>query len=347
MERQQNATTEKTAKEAAKTEAEATFKAASETVAAATPAITNLLPLSNGTYCLAVSADQTVQLWNPVSMQALDASSILPAAPVAASALNGQQFITATGKTLSLWDLTPNWKLSKVLGPPADDSLNLSASPFSSRVLTLDFSPDGKLLAAGGGDPSRSGELIIYNLETGEIVQNLENAHSDTVLTVKFSRDGSQLLSGAADKFVKIHNVADGSFVRSFEGHTHHVLGVTWKADSSVIASSSADDSIKTWNVETGEQIRTITGFGKQVTGIKFLGTGDQLVDSCGDKSVRLHNSADGKALKTYAGGTDFMYTVDATRDGKLIASGGQDGTLRIWNGEDAKSILTVEPREK
>ncbi|WP_197440590.1 c-type cytochrome domain-containing protein [Polystyrenella longa] len=347
IERQQAATAHKATRETEKAAADATLKTATDAAAGAVAAIKDLSPMSNGAYCLSVSADQTVQLWSPVTMQPLDAFNLLPQPVVDASSLSGQQFVTGAGKSLAVWSLTPDWKLTTTLGPPADEPLNISGSPFSSRVLSIDISPDGKLLVAGGGDPSRTGELIIYNLETGEILQNIENAHSDTVLTVKFSRDGQYILSGAADKFVKIHKVADGSFVRSFEGHTHHVLGVDWKADGSIIASSSADNSVKVWNVETGEQIRTISGFGKQVTGLEFIGTTGNIVDSAGDKTVRLHNTADGKGLKTYAGGTDFMYTVDTTRDGKLVVSGGQDGTLRVWNGEDAKSVMTVAPREK
>jgi WD40 repeat protein len=51
-------------------------------------------------------------------------------------------------------------------------------------VLSLDFSHDGKLLATGGGDPSRSGELIVWDVATQAPVKNLETAHSDTVFGI-------------------------------------------------------------------------------------------------------------------------------------------------------------------
>ena len=60
-----------------------------------------------------------------------------------------------------------------------------------------------------------------------------------------FSPDGQQLASCAADRFIKLWNVADGKFVRSFEGHTHHVLGVAWRADGRVLVSSGADMVLK------------------------------------------------------------------------------------------------------
>jgi WD40 repeat protein len=73
------------------------------------------------------------------------------------------------------------------------------------------------------------------------------------------------LASGAADKFLKVWDVAKGTLIRSYEGHTHHVLGVAWKFDSNVIATCGADNVIKIWDVNTGEQQRTIAGFNKQL----------------------------------------------------------------------------------
>src|SRR4029079_16075551 len=108
-----------------------------------------------------------------------------------------------------------------------------------------------KLLATGGGDASRSGELMIWDVTSQTLVREIKDAHSDTVMGVEFSRDGKYLLSGGADKFVKIFEVATGTHVRSFEGHTHHVLDVSWKADGSTIASAGADNAVKIWNVET------------------------------------------------------------------------------------------------
>ena len=74
--------------------------------------------------------------------------------------------------------------------------------------------------------------------------------------------------ASAADRFVKVFNVADGKLVRSFEGHTHHVLDVTWKSDGKVLASCGADNVIKVWDFITGDQLRTTAAFEKEVTAI-------------------------------------------------------------------------------
>jgi len=239
---------------------------------------------------------------------------------------------------LFVWDLDPSWELERVIGS-ADDP-----SDFVDRVTALDFSPDGLLLAAGSGEPSRGGELKILQVEDGSVVHNLSTAHSDTIFAVEFSPDGKLVASGGADKFLKVFDVDSGELVRSFEGHTHHVLGVSWKAESKVLASSGADTVIKVWNVETGDQIRTMEGFGKQVTALQFLSFSPLTIACSGDASVRQHNTDDGKQARNFEGSANYLYAVDVSADGRIVVSGGYASVLRIWDVESGKVLMTFEP---
>lgn len=266
-------------------------------------------------------------------------------ARVATLAFTGAGLLAAADdKSAALWDLYPVWTHAGELGPASPSAADLPSSVFADRVLTLAFSPDGKLLATGGGEPSRSGELKIWNLAERRVVLDLPDAHSDTLFGLDFSPNGKYIASCGADKFVRVFEVATGKQVRSFEGHTHHVLGVAWQADGKVLASCGADSVIKVWNLETGEQQRTIAGFGKEVTSINFQGVTPMLVSSSGDKTVRLHNSADGANPRNFGGASDFVYATRVTADGRLVVAGGQDSVLRVWDSADGKSLFSFEP---
>lgn len=256
--------------------------------------------------------------------------------PVLGVAFSGEDKLVSISadKTAIAWTLYPEWTWSKTIGDPSSNQL-------VDRVTALDFSPDGKLLASGGGAPSRSGELKIWNVADGALVREVADAHSDTVFSVRFSPDGKQIASGAADKFLKVHVTADGKFVRGFEGHTHHVLGVAWAPDGRQLATAGADNVVKLWDVASGEQKKTVQGFGKEVTCITYL-TGSDIAVSCGDKSVCLVTN--GNKGKTFAGSTDFVYCVTASLDGATVAAGGQDGVLRIWDVKTGTETRSFPP---
>ena len=95
-------------------------------------------------------------------------------------------------QSASLWEANPGWILERTIGAVDDPSKLVN------RVLTLDFSRDGTLLATGGGQPSRSGEIKTWKVADGSLVSAIADAHTDTVFGVRFSSDGKFLASGGA-----------------------------------------------------------------------------------------------------------------------------------------------------
>lgn len=229
-----------------------------------------------------------------------------------------------------------SWTLERTIGGVEKPDILID------RVLALDFSPDGKLLASGGGEPSRSGELKIWNIENGELVKAVPEAHSDTINSVAFSPDGASLATCGSDRFAKIFSVSEGKLIRPLEGHTHYVLGVTWRSDGRMVATSGADSVIKVWDARTGDQVRTIQGYAKEVNSVRYMGLTDHVVTTSGDNAVRMKNSGNGSGVRDLGGATDYMFSLGVSADGKTIVAGGQDGVLRVWN-DQGQSLATFE----
>ena len=289
--------------------------------------------------------DMKVHTWSATTGQSLESFNGHQGA-VKAVVFNGEKFISASAdKTARVWSLGIEWKLERTLGTGDNNS------PLTDRVNTIDFSPDGKQIATGSGEPSRGGEVQIWNLADGKLAKNFAEVHSDSVLGLEFSKDGKYIASASADKFVKVTDIATGKVVHSFEGHTHHALGVSWLPHGRQLVSVGADKSIRHWNFEAGERIRQRTNFGKEVTSIHYVGLSEQAVVTSGDKTVRLINSSNLNDARSFSGGGDFMYACGATPDGKVILAGGEDSTLRVWNMTNGKVIVTFEapkpPEEK
>jgi WD40 repeat protein len=274
----------------------------------------------------------------------LPACSLESPALVTRTLKGGLILIGRTGKTVSC-DGIQEWKLQQTLGPPQGALERITESRFVDRVTSLAFRPDGKLLATGGGDPSRTGELLLWDLESGGPPTEIPDAHSDTILDLEFSRDGNWLVTGGADKFCRIFDLQTRQQIKSFEGHSGHVLGVALCGDGETLVSASADCHIKVWDVESGEARRTIENYSKQVASADFLGTTETVLSCSGDGHVKLHDITNGQNTRSFVGASDFVHKAIGTGDASLVVAAGEDGIVRLWNGTTGDQLMTFTPR--
>lgn len=79
-------------------------------------------------------------------------------------------------------------------------------------LVCADFSPDGKLLAAGQGGETNTGKVHLVDVTTGKIVRTV-SGHRYGACDVKFSADGQHVLSSGRDTTVRICRVKDGKEV--------------------------------------------------------------------------------------------------------------------------------------
>lgn len=324
--------------ETARTEAAATLKAGGMKIRS--------LAFSLDGRSLAIGCeDGSVQLVDPASgalVQSLDAHQ----AAVSGLRFAKDMLVTASAdQMVSTWHAPSEWRLERVIGGLDHSEVLVD------RVLSVGFSHDGRWLATGGGMPSRSGEVKIFNVADGKLVREFAGAHSETVFAVRFSPLDNRLATAGGDRLIKVFDAQSGSELRNFAGHTGHVLGLGWKADGKLLISSGANNVLKLWDPETGLPVRTMKGgqFGNRtykgpITGVTFIGDSEEILAVSGDGTVRLQRDCSDHEIMTFAGSTGYQFAAAATPDGKAVIACDSAGVLRVWSGHQPQPRLTLSP---
>jgi RNA polymerase sigma factor (sigma-70 family) len=118
---------------------------------------------------------------------------------------------------------------------------------FMLTIVSLEFSPDGKLLAGGG--PNNSATWV-WDMETGK-AKHVLKGHE--VRKLAFSPDGKSLATGGADHQVILWDVAKEKTRSTFEANTtgdrKQVIAHVFAPDGRTLAAGCADGTIRFWPV--------------------------------------------------------------------------------------------------
>lgn len=128
----------------------------------------------------------------------------------------------------------------------------------SERIQALAFSPDGKSLAAAGGDPGRFGEIQIWDVAKKKLRLSVP-ATFDTVYGVSWSPDSTKIAFGGADNTVRAIEADTGKQVVFQGAHSDWVLGTSFSQDGAHLVSVSRDRSMKLTEVATNRFMDNVT----------------------------------------------------------------------------------------
>lgn len=190
------------------------------------------------------SWDKTIKLWDvntgteicTMTGHQLQVNSV-------AFSPQGQLLASASyDRTIRLWQIPALEGSPRGLQNRPCYSLLGTLSGHAWAVLTVAFSPDGKILATGSDDNT----IKLWEVNTGQLICTLVG-HSWSVVAVAFTADGETLLSASCDKTVKLWRVSTAEEIVTLSGHVDSVSAVAVSKVRQLIASGSRDKTIKLW----------------------------------------------------------------------------------------------------
>jgi WD40 repeat protein len=171
------------------------------------------------------------------------------------------------------------------------------------QIRCLEYSPDGKLLASGGGD----NRLYLWEAPTGRKIREFAG-HPGKIVSLAFSPDGKTLVSACANYFSDEKKYSEGG--------------------------------LRLWNVATGKLIFQLPKVDEETEIVAFAPDGKTFASGHPSGRTRVWDTATGKLLHESAEECDKERVVALTfaPNGNLVVAD-NNGTIRVWDVNTEKTL--------
>ncbi|MBC8352707.1 MAG: protein kinase [Planctomycetes bacterium] len=264
--------------------------------------------------------DGAIRLWNP---HAQDLTRILVD--------RDGWWLTALDFSPSGSTLAAGTKNGRVVLWDVDRGRRTTSFAAGEAIFSLDWSPDGKLLAVCGWN-----SVIIWNVEMRQTVATFPEAQGP-LGQAAWHRDGNQLAVGDQRGTVWIWELESRTVLRRLAGHTGRVMTLAWSPDGTQIASGGKDNTIKVRDVETGDVRASWEAHATRIESVAWSHRGDRLASVGYDRFIRVWSPSDGKLIATMAATNPYTNVMQVTwnHDDALVAASTGQGTVFLWNAEE------------
>lgn len=210
--------------------------------------------------------------------------------------------------------------------PPTYNSLPI--------VTSLDFSPDGNLLAVSGYH-----EVLLHKSDGSEIVGRLVGL-SERIQDIAFSPDGSLLAVAGGNPArmgeIQIWDVSKRELKLSVPATYDTLFGVSWSPDNKFVAFGCTDNSVRSISAESGEQVLLQRAPNDWTLDTVFSIDGSHVVSTGRDMAVKLTHFETERFIDNITSITPGalkggLTAVDRHPERDEVLVGGDDGIPRAY----------------
>jgi WD40 repeat protein len=340
--------------------------------------ITGLAFHPDGRTALSTSYDMTLRQWDLETGQELRQQFFPANADDLALSPDGRLAVFDWMQEVRLWEIGKWREAGRLLGHTSNDVWAIAVSP--DGRLALSGADDGELRLWNLGEQGElrrfptdgtplwavavshdgrrllasdsSGDTLVYDVETGQLVQRLAGDIPASPNALAFSPDDRYALVGSGDYFtgalaksLVLWDLASGQPLHRFEGHTRLVRSLAFSPDGrSALGGSQATDvnlggDLILWDMQTGQLIRRFDDT-DDIGGIAFSADGKRAVaGSVYGANVSIWDVASGRATHRFESHEGFVLAVVFGPGEQTILYASGNGALVLLDAETGQVL--------
>jgi WD40 repeat protein/energy-coupling factor transporter ATP-binding protein EcfA2 len=233
------------------------------------------------------------------------------------------------------YDTKPTAEAAAVLRQAVLDSrMRAKLVTGQQQVLGVDYSPDGRRIAASGAD----GTVRVWTMNGSDQFAGEPRVlrdHPSYVRIPKFSADGRYLVASGVSGLVTVWDLTTGGPPLVLRGHGGEVSAVAFSPDARLVAGAGDDGAVRVWDRRSGNPrpVRTLPLDAGPARAVAFSPDGRHLAAGSGDGPVKIWNLASTTGSpETLSGHEGTVWNIAYSPDGRLLATASADQTVRIWS---------------
>mmetsp|Transcript_13829 Transcript_13829/g.55757 ORF Transcript_13829/g.55757 Transcript_13829/m.55757 type:complete len:399 (+) Transcript_13829:7170-8366(+) len=171
--------------------------------------------------------------------------------------------------------------------------------------------------------------------------------HLGWVRSVAVDPANEWFCTGAADRTIKIWDLASGKLKLTLTGHIGAVRGLAISDRHPYMFSAGDDKQVKCWDLEYNKVIRNYHGHLSGVYAAEVHPSLDLLVTGGRDATARVWDMRTKAQVFALGGHRDTINSIQTQKVDPQIISGSADSTIRLWDLAAGKSMSTLTNHKK